>query len=114
MAHLCPVWAYADYIHATQITDGYLFQRMMAAEWFLERFHLNLLDIKIDYFPYGTHSFHHGSCQWMSIDLCWHLHQICEWGGWSTEFTNLTIMKYLISWNDNPLYPDQRDFFKFD
>ena len=69
------------------------------SEYFLEMFWNNLLDIEIDPTPYGTHSFRCGGCLWMSVDLCWNLCTICEWGGWSMELTNLTIVKYLISSN---------------
>ncbi|KAF8239775.1 hypothetical protein L208DRAFT_1183824, partial [Tricholoma matsutake] len=69
---------------------------------FLEMFHNNLLDVNIDQSPYGTHSFHHGGCQYFASHKQWPLKTICEWGGWSSEFTHLTIVKYLISWNDNP------------
>ncbi len=44
-------------------------------------FRNNLLDVKIDPIPYGTHSFRHGGCQWMSVQLRWPLRRICEWGG---------------------------------
>jgi hypothetical protein len=27
---------------------------------------------------------------------------ICDWGGWSTDFSHMTIVKYLVSENDNP------------
>ena len=75
-------------------------------------FRNNLLDIGVDPTPYGTHSFRRGGCQWMSVDLRWHLREICEWGGWSTEFTHLTIVKYLISWNDTPSQ-GREHFFNF-
>ncbi|KZT08486.1 uncharacterized protein LAESUDRAFT_735999 [Laetiporus sulphureus 93-53] len=39
----------------------------------------------------------------------WSLRKLCDWGGWSTNFTSLTIIKYLISWNDDPLEP-REDF----
>ena len=76
-------------------------------------FRNNLLDIEIDPTPYGNHSFRHGGCQWMSVDLRWNLRTICEWGGWSMEFTNLTIVKYLISSNDAPSR-ERGDFFNFE
>ncbi|KAH9020488.1 DNA breaking-rejoining enzyme [Lactarius hengduanensis] len=104
MAHLCPVWAYAEWIKASRIEDGY------TAEFFLEMFRNNLIDIGVDPAAYGTHSFRRGGCQWLASDLRWPLQWICEWGGWSTEFTHLTIVKYLISWNDDPSQPWE-DFF---
>ncbi|KAJ3927166.1 MAG: hypothetical protein NXY57DRAFT_904428 [Lentinula lateritia] len=113
-AHLCPVRAFAKWLHFSQVKKGYLFRKIqqndqiaeenkpMTSEQFLEMFRNNLIDIGTDYFPYGTHSFRRGGCQWLSVEHRWPLHQICEWGGWSQEFTHLTIVKYLISWNDNP------------
>jgi len=121
-AHLCPVRAMAEWINASCITTGYLFRRMasgdrlsernvpLTSEQFLEMFHNNLLDIAIDPSPYGTHSFRRGGCQYLASYQRWSLRAICEWGGWSTEFSNLTIVKYLISWNDDPTQ-QREDFF---
>ncbi|KAH9021450.1 hypothetical protein EDB85DRAFT_2188783 [Lactarius pseudohatsudake] len=81
MAHLCPT-----------------------AEFFLEMFRNNLIDIGVDPAAYGTHLFRRGGCQWLASDLRWPLWWICEWGGWSTEFT------HLISWNNDPLQ-SREDFF---
>jgi hypothetical protein len=80
------------------------------SELFLELFRNNLLDIGVDPHPYGTHSFRRGGCQYLASDRRWKIRQICEWGGWSVEFTNLTIVKYLISENDDPTMP-RDDFF---
>jgi hypothetical protein len=80
------------------------------SEKFLELFRNNLLDINVDPYPYGTHSFRRGGCQYLASDRRWSLRTICEWGGWSTEFSNLTIVRYLISANDNPMQRRQ-DFF---
>ncbi|KAJ3760308.1 DNA breaking-rejoining enzyme [Lentinula raphanica] len=120
--HLCVVDAYARWIVISGLTSGFLFRKIrandriadenepMTSEKFLEMFRNNLVDIKLDHFPYGTHSFRRGGCQWLSVVRRWPLRQICEWGGWSKEFTHLTIVKYLISWNDNPTV-DRDDFF---
>jgi len=114
-AHLCPVRAVADWIRESKITKGYLFRRIasgdrvaeknapMTSEQFLEMFRNNLLDVGIDPYPYGTHSFRRGGCQYFASDKRWPLRRICEWGGWSAEFNNMTIVKYLISWNDDPM-----------
>ena len=69
---------------------------MKTSEYFLELFRNNLLDVGIDPVPYGTHSFRRGGVQWMSVGLRWPLRRICEWGGWSSEFSHMTIVKYLI------------------
>ena len=73
-------------------------------------FRNNLLDIGIDPIAYGTHSFRRGGCQYLAAERRWTLRRICEWGGWSTEFSNLTIVRYLISWNDDPT-ERREDFF---
>ncbi|KAG0706372.1 hypothetical protein DFH29DRAFT_980433 [Suillus ampliporus] len=99
-AHLCPVRAPAAWLKELEITTGYLFRRIASAyydsclncqssEQFLELFRNNLLDVNIDPTPYGTHSFWRGE-------------------GWSVEFTNITIMKYLISLNDDPTEPREQ------
>ncbi|KAJ7795520.1 DNA breaking-rejoining enzyme [Mycena olivaceomarginata] len=93
LAHLCPIRALAEWLVVSGITEGYLFRKMasgdrvasqnshMTSEFFLEMFRNNLLDVGIDPYQYV---------------------RICDWGGWSTEFSNLTIMKYLISYVDDP------------
>ncbi|KAF9041858.1 DNA breaking-rejoining enzyme [Rhodocollybia butyracea] len=109
--HLCPVRAYADWIKQTRINEGFIFRKMdsrdryaadpskhMSSEQFLAGFRNNLLDIGVDPSPYGTHSFRRGGCQWLSVDLCWPIRKICEWGG------------YLISWNDDPRQPRESYF----
>ncbi|KAJ3849437.1 hypothetical protein EV368DRAFT_75699 [Lentinula lateritia] len=109
-SHLCVVCAFARWITILKVTNGYLFRKIcandriaevnepMTSEQFLEMFRNNLIDIGVDHVPYGTHSFRCGGCQWLS------------WGGWSQEFTHLTIVKYLISLNDNPTI-NREDFF---
>jgi hypothetical protein len=70
---------------------------------FLECFRNNLLDIRVDPRPYGTHSFRREGCQYLHVVLKWSFRQICNWGGWTDDFDNPgTIFKYLLSWNDNP------------
>ncbi|EIW59001.1 uncharacterized protein TRAVEDRAFT_123077, partial [Trametes versicolor FP-101664 SS1] len=115
-AYLCPVRALRDWISVFRPgkASDYLYPPMRAgdrigeadrhisADAFLEFFRNNLLDIGIDPLPYGTHSFRRGGCQWLSSGCRWPLRQICDWGGWSLNFTSMTIVKYLISWNDDP------------
>ncbi|KAK7053588.1 DNA breaking-rejoining enzyme [Favolaschia claudopus] len=113
-AHLCPVRALTAWLACARITQGYLFPtitirdqvgdstRPMKSEKFLEMFRNNLLDIGMDPYPYGTHSFRRGGCQYFASHRRWSLRRICDWGGWSMEFSSLTIVKYLIGWNDDP------------
>ncbi|KAF7308877.1 DNA breaking-rejoining enzyme [Mycena kentingensis (nom. inval.)] len=113
-AHLCPVRALSSWLHCSQITDQYLFPNVtmrdqisdsktpMKSDRFLELFRNNLLDIGRDPYPYGTHSFRRGGCQYFATYRRWSLRKICEWGGWSMDFSHLTIVKYLIGWNDDP------------
>ncbi|KAF9234580.1 hypothetical protein BU15DRAFT_89934 [Melanogaster broomeanus] len=49
-------------------------------------------------------------CQYLHLERRWPLRRICEWGGWSQEFTNLTIVKYLISLSDDDM-ERREDFF---
>ncbi|KAJ6631661.1 DNA breaking-rejoining enzyme [Mycena sp. CBHHK59/15] len=113
-AYLCPVRALSAWLSVSRITTGYLFPtvtlrdqigestRPMKSDRFLEMFRNNLLDIGLDPYPYGTHSFRRGGCQYFASHRRWSLRRICEWGGWSMEFSSLTIVKYLIGWNDDP------------
>ena len=97
-----PMVPNSDKHSLSSVTPCRLLTCWQTAEYFLEMFRNNLLDIGVDHIPYGTHSFHRGGCQWMSVDLRWPLRKICEWGGWSMEYSHMTIVKYLISWNDDP------------
>ncbi|KIJ04676.1 hypothetical protein PAXINDRAFT_94457 [Paxillus involutus ATCC 200175] len=121
-AHLCAVRALADWLKVSQIKTGYLFRKIasgdrvaeantpMTSEQFLELFRNNLLDIQVDPVSYGTHSFRRGGCQYLHIERRWPLRRICEWGGWSQDFTSMTIVKYLISLNDDPTEPREQFF----
>ncbi|KAJ7222300.1 DNA breaking-rejoining enzyme, partial [Mycena pura] len=121
-AHLCVVRAYAHFLQESKIQRGYLFRNILAGDLidinksepmtsaqFLEIFRNHLISVHIDPTAYGTHSFRRGGCQFYANYRRWPLRKICEWGGWSQEFTHGTIVKYLISWNDNPL--DAREDF---
>lgn len=68
----------------------------------MEYFRNNLMDISVDPTPYGTHSFRRGGCQYLSTDRRWGIRKLCDWGGWSIDFDNMTIIRYLMSWNDDP------------
>ncbi|KAK0463134.1 uncharacterized protein EV420DRAFT_1618934 [Desarmillaria tabescens] len=126
MVHLCPVRALSMWVATARINKGHLFPNInkrnrpitaknaaMKPEVFLQLFRNNLWDLDITPYPYGTHSFHRGGCQWFSCDLHWSIRQICEWGGWSSDFSYLTIVKYLISSNDN-LTLRRDEFVKLD
>ncbi|KAE9389538.1 hypothetical protein BT96DRAFT_960015 [Gymnopus androsaceus JB14] len=108
--HLCPVRAYAEWVMQTQIKKGFIFRKMFfsdmqqSSEQCLTGFRNHLLDIGIDPSPYGMHSFQHGGCQWLSMDLCWPIRKICEWGGWSTDFLYMTIpRKSFFDMNRTPI-----------
>ncbi|KAF9014432.1 hypothetical protein BDZ89DRAFT_962869 [Hymenopellis radicata] len=124
LAHLCPVRAVSRWLKHSGIKTGYLFRKVnrdhepivlqnsrMRRSWGF--FRRNLIDIDIDTpYSFGTHSFRRGGCQWLSVYMRWPLRQICEYGGWSTEFSHLTIVKYLISWADDPMLP-RSEYFNF-
>ncbi|KAF9072883.1 DNA breaking-rejoining enzyme [Rhodocollybia butyracea] len=101
LKHLCPVRAYAEWVDQTHINEGFIFRKMdlrdrhaadsskhMSSDQFLAGFRNNLLDIGVDPSPYGTHSFRRGGAS-----------------GFPTDFSYMTIVKYLISWNDDPRNP---------
>ncbi|KAF9471373.1 hypothetical protein BDN70DRAFT_909371 [Pholiota conissans] len=92
-AHLCPVRALCEWLHASRISSGYVFRKMTSGDR-----------------PSAEETSPMASCQYLSVGKRWPLHRICAWGGWSTDFTNLTIVKYLISWNDDDL-EDCEDYF---
>ncbi|PBK83564.1 hypothetical protein ARMGADRAFT_1048412 [Armillaria gallica] len=72
MAHLCPVRAFSTWISASRINKGNLFPNIDKCDC-----------------PVTTKS--------TAMKA-----EICKWGGWSTDFSHLTIVKYLISANDTP------------
>ncbi|PBK82913.1 hypothetical protein ARMGADRAFT_1048527 [Armillaria gallica] len=92
MAHLCPVRAFSAWISASRINKGNLFPNIDERDC-----------------PVTTKS----TAMWFACELRWSIQQICEWGGWSTDFSHLTIVKYLISANDTPTLR-QDEFFKLD
>ncbi|KAL1659743.1 hypothetical protein GGF50DRAFT_64646, partial [Schizophyllum commune] len=123
-AHFCPVRALSEWLDASEITSGYLFPKLTSDRQeikatgspkdhmaFLEFFRMNLVQVGIDYSTYGTHSFRRGGCQYLVVDRRWNIRRVCEWGGWSTDFTHLTIVKYLISWVDESM-SSRADFFR--
>ncbi|KAF9070190.1 DNA breaking-rejoining enzyme [Rhodocollybia butyracea] len=102
LKHLCPVRAYADWINLTHINEGYIFCKLGSGDRVSANPNAQLT----------SEAFLEG-CQWLSCDLRWPLRKICEWGGWSTDFSHLTIVKYLISWNNDPRNK-REDFFNMD
>ncbi|KAM5541490.1 hypothetical protein V8D89_004680 [Ganoderma adspersum] len=83
----------------------------MSSASFLNCFRRNMVEIGIDPRPYGTHSFRHGGCQYLSTELRWPFRDICLWGGWAEDFDNPgTIFRYLLSWVDKPTL-ERKDFF---
>lgn len=75
------------------------------------KFRNNLLDIGEDCGFYGTHSFRRGGTQYLSSHKRWPLRKLCDWGGWSADYSALHIVRYLYSWNDDPVMP-REDFLK--
>ncbi|KAJ7755954.1 hypothetical protein B0H16DRAFT_1315486, partial [Mycena metata] len=112
-AHLCPVRALWYWINASRITSGFLFRpitkfgsvsrtnKSMSTTAFLKLFRMNLMDVDVDPAPYGTHSIRRGGVQYLLLFKRAGLRQICEWGGWSTEFTSSSVLRYIISVSDD-------------
>ena len=44
-----------------------------------------------------------------SFEKRWSILRLCDWGGWSQDFTHATIVRYLISWTDDP-YESREDY----
>ncbi|KAJ7459521.1 hypothetical protein B0H11DRAFT_2160563 [Mycena galericulata] len=92
-AHLCPVRAIARWIECAEKEEGPLFRKMntgdRTSEKFLEWFRQSLVDV--------------GGCQFLSVYLRWGPRKIADWGGWSTEFSWVTIVTYLINWSDGAI-----------
>ncbi|KAH8978534.1 DNA breaking-rejoining enzyme [Lactarius hatsudake] len=91
MTHLCAVQAYAQWLDASHIESGYIFRRLGSGDRVSE----NNQPMMAKFF----------------LEM-WSIRKICKWGGWSDDFSHLTIVKYLISWNDDPTQK-REDFFNF-
>ncbi|KAJ6454083.1 hypothetical protein C8R47DRAFT_997399, partial [Mycena vitilis] len=138
-AHLCPFRALCLWISVSRFRSGHLFRTMtkhdqvsasdklmvsrlffamsafgscwhpQSTSTFLQLFRHNLLDINIDPAPYGTHSVRRGGVQYLLLFKRAGLRQICEWGGWSTDFTSTSVLRYIISISDD-VQLDREDF----
>jgi len=129
--HLDPSHMLLCWFHECRIQEGFIFRRFQAADrisgddkplvlltfrtfdispsnfgqtqdLFAEYFRHNMIDIGQDPLPYGTHSFRRGGCQYLCSEKRWGIRKLCDWGGWSLDFDNTTIVRYLLSWNDDP------------
>ena len=76
---------------------------------FLMNFRLNLADISDEPFLYGSYSFRRGGAQYFSSEKRLGIRKLCDWGGWSMDFDSLTIVRYLVGSNDDPVLP-REDF----
>ena len=98
--------------HNSRLIPLYLLPSQPADEFILF-FRCLLLDIGVaDIFAYAGHSFRRGGVQYCSTCLHWTFRGLCLWGGWSDgvdNFSPKTIIRYLISWNDDD--KDPRDAF---
>jgi hypothetical protein len=65
---------------------------------------------------YGSHSFRRGAVQYFHcfapLEERWSLKKLCEWGGWSTEFDNFTILRYIVGIQDGPEVPERENYFQ--
>jgi len=59
---------------------------------------------------YAGHSFRRGGAQWLVNEKRWPILKVCDWGGWSKDFNHSSIIKYLISLNDDPTDPRSHYF----
>ncbi|KAJ7255530.1 DNA breaking-rejoining enzyme, partial [Mycena haematopus] len=112
-AHLCPVRALCHWIVASGHTTGFLFRsvskkghvsminRTISTTAFLLLLRNNLLEVGVDPTPYGTHSIRRGAVQYLLLLKRKGLRQICEWGGWSTDFSSTSVLRYIISISDD-------------
>ncbi|ORY39000.1 hypothetical protein BCR33DRAFT_662499, partial [Rhizoclosmatium globosum] len=76
-----------------------------SVEMFIEVLHYLLADTGRRWYKYGTHSFRRGGFQYLYIERRWNLVSVCDWGGWSLAFDNLTIVWYLHGVFDTSHYP---------
>ncbi|KAJ7447380.1 DNA breaking-rejoining enzyme [Mycena galericulata] len=104
-AHLCPVRALCYWLATSRYTTGFLFRSLTknghSSTAFLLLFRNNLLEVKVDPAPYGTHSLRRGGVQYLLLFKRKGIRQICEWGGWSTDFTSSSVLRYIISLSDD-------------
>lgn len=77
---------------------------LLSPSVFRTNFRLNLQDIQENPWLYGGHSFRRGGVQYFCSEKRWNIRKLCSWGGWSLEFESLTIMRYLLGNNDDPVH----------
>lgn len=70
--------------------------RQSQTTW-IEMFRQNLVDIGIVPTFYAGHSFRRGGCQWLAFERRWSIYRICDWGGWSADFSHGAIIRYLFN-----------------
>ncbi|KAI9341899.1 hypothetical protein BDR26DRAFT_290905 [Obelidium mucronatum] len=105
--HLCAVTAYFRWLSFLGPEhNGHLFvgikensqqlkSSQMTRGMFIAMFKNVLKDIGLEWSFYGTHSFRRGGTQYLLNERRWSLQLICEWGGWSLDYDNMTIVRYL-------------------
>ncbi|KAF6748287.1 DNA breaking-rejoining enzyme [Ephemerocybe angulata] len=112
--YLCPVQALAHWVKTSGAKSGYLFRAIgssnqlktdnhpIRSERWIEMFRNALVDIKIDPTLYAGHSFRRGGCQYLAFVKKWPIYEICDWGGWSSDFQHGAILRYLFDERGNP------------
>src|SRR5262249_42888917 len=111
--YLCPVRAYLDWKFFREDSPGFFFTKVdkygrvydngLLYPPFKNQFESDLRELGYaKWYLYGTHSFRRGGCQYWCHHAYprWDIKQLCSWGGWSVEFDNVTIIRYMIGSND--------------
>lgn len=62
-----------------------------------------ILDLGIDPRRYGTHCLRRGGAQYLHRERRWSIARICDWIGWSEEYSIFTVFRYLYSPHDDPV-----------
>ncbi|KAJ7716695.1 hypothetical protein B0H16DRAFT_1274339, partial [Mycena metata] len=68
---------------------------------FLGMLRNNLLDINVYPDPYRTHCVQRGGVQYLLLHKHTGFRNICEWGGWSSDFSSSSVFRYIILISDN-------------
>jgi len=103
---LCGVTNKLKWLRQSNITTGFIYRKInktgdishlpLSPAQFSAMFKSNLEEVGLDSQLYDTHSFRRGGAQYFVRDLRWDIPKVCDWGGWSTEWSGSTIFRYLV------------------
>jgi hypothetical protein len=102
------------WITEANVTEGFLYRKInqggdisplaLSSAQFSAMFKSNLAEVGLDPHLYDTHSFRRGGARYFVNEKRWKILRVAHWGGWSTEWSASTIIRYLVGvLNEDPI-----------